>query len=58
MVNYLGRITELRDHMAALGEKLKDEEFVPIALNGFTPSWKPFVQGISAFDKLPSFENL
>ena len=31
---------------------------VTIALNGFTSSWDPFVQGICSKDELPKFEHL
>jgi hypothetical protein len=44
--------------LAAIGVKVEDEELVPIALNGFSASWKPFVQGICACEKLPTFEKL
>jgi hypothetical protein len=58
MVSYLARITELRDQSAAIGTKVVDEELMVIALNGFASSWKPFVQGVCAHEKLPSFEKL
>jgi hypothetical protein len=54
VARYLGRITKL----ATIEAKVEDEELVPISLNRFTPSWKPFVQGICAREKLPSFEKL
>jgi hypothetical protein len=43
VASYLMKIIELRDQLAAIGVKVEDEELVPIALNGFSPSWKPFV---------------
>jgi hypothetical protein len=58
VASYLMKITELRDQLAAIGVKVEDEELVPIALNGFSTSWKPFVQGICAREKLPTFEKL
>jgi hypothetical protein len=38
VVTYLAMITELRDQLATIGTKVEDNEFVPIALNGITPS--------------------
>jgi hypothetical protein len=38
--------------------KVEDRELVSIALNGLAPSWKPFVQGVFAREKLPSYEKL
>jgi hypothetical protein len=58
MVSYLPRITKLKDQLAAIGTKVEDEELVPIALNGFASSWKPFVQGVCAHEKLPTFDKL
>jgi hypothetical protein len=34
------------------------KELVPIALNGFASSWKPFVQGVCAHENLPTFDKL
>jgi hypothetical protein len=43
MASYLMKIIELRDQLVSIGVKVEDEELVPIALNGFSPFWKPFV---------------
>jgi hypothetical protein len=40
VANYLMKIIELRDQLAAVGEEVKSEELVPIALNGFSSSWQ------------------
>jgi hypothetical protein len=45
VTSYFMRITQVRDQLAAIGEKLDDVELVNVALNGFPNSWKPFVQG-------------
>jgi hypothetical protein len=58
IATYLMKITELHDQLAAIGEEVKSEELVPIALNGFSSSWQPFVQGVCAQEKLPTFEKL
>jgi hypothetical protein len=33
-------------------DKVEDKELVPMAFNGFPPSWKPFVQGVCARENL------
>jgi hypothetical protein len=43
VASYLMKITELRDQLVAIGMKVMDEELVPIALNGFSSPWEPFV---------------
>jgi hypothetical protein len=48
IANYLMKITKLRDQLATVGEEVKSEELVPIALNGFSSSWQPFVKGVCA----------
>jgi len=48
----------LRDQLKAIGDIVTDDELVTIALNGFSSSWDPFVQGICSKDVLPKFEQL
>ena len=43
VIPYLTRITQIRDELAAVGEKTEDPELVHIALDGFTKSWDIFV---------------
>jgi hypothetical protein len=58
VTSYFMRITQTRDQLAAIGEKVDDVELVNVALNGFTKSWEPFVKGICAREKLPNWERL
>jgi hypothetical protein len=58
IATYLMKIIELHDQLAAIGEEVKSEKLVPIALNVFSSSWQPFVQGVYAREKLPTFEKL
>jgi hypothetical protein len=46
VTSYFMRITQTRDQLAAIGEKVDEAELVNVALNGFTKSWEPFVKGI------------
>jgi replicative DNA helicase len=38
IANYLTRITQIRDHLLAIGEVIVDTELVNVALNGFLGS--------------------
>jgi hypothetical protein len=46
VTSYLMRITQVRDQLAAIGEKTEDVELVNVALNGLPKSWEPFVKGV------------
>jgi len=37
---------------------VEDKELVSISLNGLVVSWRPFVQGVCACEKLPNFTKL
>lgn len=58
VVSYMAKITELRNHLSAIGTKVEDKELVSIALNGLLPSWRPFVQGVYARETLPALTKL
>jgi hypothetical protein len=58
VTDYLMRITQIRDQLAAIGETVLEEELVNIALNGFTKSWEPFIMGIYARELLLKWERL
>lgn len=52
------KITHISDQLVEIGEKVANENFVNMALNGF-PSWsKPFVKGIWILENLPNFKKL
>ena len=42
VTGYFMRITQTRDQLVAIGEKVDDIELVNVALNGFTKPWEPF----------------
>jgi hypothetical protein len=48
VVNYLMKITQIRDQLAAIGDTVQDVELVNVALRGLPKSWEPFVQVIFA----------
>jgi hypothetical protein len=54
----LMRITQIRDHLATVGETVDEVELVNVALNGFTKSWEPFIKDIRARETLPKLDRL
>jgi hypothetical protein len=58
MVNYFLKISQIKDQLAAIGDPIEDTELVTTTLNGFPPSWDPFVQVICARRIFPKFDKL
>ena len=58
IATYFMRVSQLRDQLLAIGESVDDGELVSIALNDLPTSWEPFIQGVCAQAKLPSFDRL
>jgi hypothetical protein len=58
IANFFTRISQIKDQLATIGDLVEDVELVTTTLNGFPPSWDPFVQGIFARRKLPKFDKL
>jgi len=52
------QMSQIKDQLAAINEKIEDSKLVTITLNGFPPAWDAFVQGICARRKLPKFDKL
>lgn len=53
VTSYLMRITQIYEHLAAIGEVVLDVDLVNVALNGFTKAWEPFIMAICAQEHLP-----
>jgi hypothetical protein len=58
VTNYLMRITQVRDYVTTIGEKMKVRELVHVASNGLLKSWEPFVKGVCARENLPDGQRL
>ena len=58
MMSYLARITKSSDQFLAIRIVVEDKELVSISLNELVVSWRPFVQGVRAHEKLPNFTKL
>jgi hypothetical protein len=54
----LGRFTQTRHELAAVGEIVDPDFMVRTSLNSFTKPWGPFVQGIVARELMPTWERL
>jgi hypothetical protein len=52
------RVSQIRDHLVAIGDVISEKELVTTNLNGFPTFWVPFVQGVCARSKLPKFDKL
>ena len=50
---YLTKISQVRDELGVVGEKVEDEDLVIHALNGFIAKWHTFLQGVASREKLP-----
>ena len=58
IVTYSICITQVRDELAAVGEKVEDGELLRQALNGATKSWAVFVESIVARENLRKWDCL
>lgn len=52
------RVSQLRDHLQAIGDTIDDIELVMVTINGFPISWETLIQGVCAHVELPSFDRL
>ena len=58
MVSYVARITQVRDELGAMGERVVDVELVRTALNGVTKPWSVFVESVVAREHMPMWDRL
>jgi hypothetical protein len=58
VTSFLGRYTQIRDELAAVGEVVNPNSLVRQAMNSFTKSWGPFVRGIVAREVMPTWERM
>jgi hypothetical protein len=58
VTSFLGRYTQIRDELAAVGEVVNPNSLVRQAMNSFTKPWGPFVQGIFAKEVMPTWERM
>jgi hypothetical protein len=58
VTSFLGRYTQIRDKLGAIGEVVNPNSMVSTALNSFTKPWGPFVRGIVAREAMPTWERM
>jgi hypothetical protein len=58
VTSFLGRYTQIRDELGAVGEVVDPNSLVRQALNSFTKPWGPFVRGIVAREVMPTWERM
>jgi hypothetical protein len=58
ITSFLGRYTQIRDELGAVGEVVEPNSLVRQALNSFTKPWGPFVRGIVAREVMPTWERM
>jgi hypothetical protein len=58
IISFLGRFTQIRDELAAVGEIVDLDFMVRTTLNNFTKPWGPFVRSIVAQEAMPTWERL
>jgi hypothetical protein len=58
VTSFLGRYTQIRDELGAVGEVVNPNSMVRTTLNNFTKSWGPFVRGIVARAVMPTWERM
>lgn len=55
--SYFGRISEIRNHLNSIGNKVEDQELSILTLRGLPISWDAFIQVVSR-PSIPSFDQL
>jgi hypothetical protein len=58
VTSFLGRYTQIRDELGAVGEVVEPNSMVRTTLNNFTKPWGPFVRGIVAREVIPTWERM
>jgi hypothetical protein len=58
VTSFLGRYTQIKDELGAVGEVVDLDSMVRTTLNNFTKPWGPFVLGIVAREIMPTWERL
>jgi hypothetical protein len=56
--SFLARFTQIRDELGAVGEVIQPNSLVRQALHSFTKPWGPFIQGIVARERLPTWDRM
>ena len=55
---YFSRVSQIKEQLEAIGDKVEEAEFVMTTLNGLPRAWDSFIQGICSRKELTEFSNL
>jgi hypothetical protein len=58
VTSFLGRYTQIRGELGAVGEVVDPNSLVRQAMNSFTKPWGPFVRGIVSREVMPTWERM
>jgi hypothetical protein len=58
VTSFLGRYTQIRDDLGAVGEVVDPNSMVRTNLNNFTKPWGPFVCDIVSREVMPTWERM
>ena len=58
MVSYLTKITQVRDELGAVEERVQGAALVITTLNGVTKPWYVFVESVVARENMPTWDRL
>ena len=58
MQYYFSRVTQIKDHLEAIGDIVEEAKIVMTTLNGLPRDWEAFIQGILSRRKLTKFRKL
>ena len=58
VTSFLGRYTQIKDELGAVGEVVDPDSMVRTTLNSFTKPWGSFIRGIVAMEVMPTWERM
>jgi hypothetical protein len=58
VATFFMKISEIKEQLGAIGEIMSDKELLLSTLNNLPKHWEPFLQSMSAREKLPTFDHL
>jgi hypothetical protein len=56
--SYFTRVSQIKEHIEAIGDSVEEVELMMTTLNGLSTSWESFIQGIFSRRKLTKFSRL
>jgi len=57
MQSYFSRVSQIKEQLEAIGDKVEDAEVLMTTMNGLPRHWDSFIQGMCSRKKLTRFRN-